>query len=239
MSTMEKNVKLKFVILLLGSIIFCISYGGGQHDFFTMLLSSYSYKGTILLLLGIIIYNAIDIIKNINGNYLYLCRFENVQAYYKRVIIEVIKSNLKILLIFLLLIIAFSIFGCYNNYNLPTTFYGLNFIIIVIYYTIKLAILCILFSVITVFVYSSFKNIGIAIYSLILICCALIDNSQEDIVISKITQFPINYIEYLYPHEYASIFYDLIAFVLFVSIILVIISILKYICFKKRGDILE
>lgn len=238
MSVMEKNIKVKFLILLLGSIVFCMSFGGGQYDFFTMLLNSYSYSGTILLLLIVLIYNVIDIIKDVNSNYLYLCRLDNMQSYYNKVIFRVVKSNFKILLMFFLLIISVSVFGCYNNYDLPTTFYDFNFIIILIYYTIKLVVISILFSVISVFIYSLFRNVGIVLYSIILIFCTLINNFQEGVIISEITQFPINYIDYLSLNQYANIIYDVMAFVLFVSIILVIISILKYICLQKRGDIL-
>ena len=114
---------------------------------------------------------------------------------------------------FFLLIISVSVFGCYNNYDLPTTFYGFNFIIILIYYTIKLVVISILFSVISVFIYSLFRNVGIVLYSIILIFCTLINNFQEGVIISEITQFPINYIDYLSLNQYANIIYDVMAFV--------------------------
>lgn len=236
---MEKNIKVKFLILLLGGVVFCISYGGGQYDFFTMLLSSFSYLGTILILIGVLIYNVIDIIKDINNNYLYLCRLKDMQMYYKKLIIECIKSNLKILLIFFILIIAISIFGCFNNYTMPTNFYGFNFLIIVIYYALKLVILCVLFSILAIFIYIVFKYYGIAFYSLILVFCTLISQYQENFVISEIKHFSINFIDYLSYNQYAIFLHDIITFILFISIIFVIISIFRFLGLKHRGDILE
>ena len=236
---MEKNLKIKFLLLLLGSIIFCISYGGGQDDFFSILLNSYSYSATIIVLMSVLIYNVIDIIKDFNDNYLYLCRLKNMKMYYKKIILECIKSNLKILIIFFLLVISASIIACCNNYSIPENFYDINFIIILIYYTLKFIIICILFSIISVFMYILYKYFGIAIFSVIIILCPLINSFEEGSIISEINSFPINYIKYLSFNQYATFFHDIIAFTLYVSIILIIISTFNYIALKKKGDIVE
>ena len=62
--------KLSFLLLLFGMLVFVLTYGGPQSNFWNTLISSISFKPLIMILLLIIILDNINTIKSINNNYL-------------------------------------------------------------------------------------------------------------------------------------------------------------------------
>ena len=240
MKTKENKYKLYFLILLLGSLTLGISYGGGRNDFFTMTLCSYSYIGTILILICLILYNTIIIVKDIDNNYLFLCRFKNIKQYYKFTITRCIKSNLLILLMFFLLNIIVSFFFCYNNFKIPTNIYNQSFILIFAYWTLKLVITILLFIILSIFIYKIFNKFGILIYSLTLILCNILSYYQKNIVTIGINSlhnnFSINFVNYLTINNFATLSNDIKYFSIYLILLLLII-IVFYLIGNKKKDI--
>ena len=85
--------KLYFLLLLFGMLVFVLTYGGPQSNFWNTLILSISFKPLIMILLLIIILDNINTIKSINNNYLVLCRFKNLKEYYNKILKTIIKNN--------------------------------------------------------------------------------------------------------------------------------------------------
>lgn len=235
---MEKNNKLKFLLLFLGAIIFLFSYANNTTSFFTLMILSYSFNVTIIILIAVLIMNTLDIIKDFNENYLLLCRTKNLNDYYTKQVKACLKSNFTIITIYLILIISASIIGCLGNFTIPNNpYYSFNFIIILLYYTIKFFSIMLLLSIFPIFFSNTLRKIGNILYFGILTMLAMIATTKEDFIILGITNYPLNYIEVLSFLKYGTFLHDILAFLFYISILTILIYLFKNWVLKHRKDI--
>ena len=231
--------KLYILLMILSSLCVFITYGGGSNSFYAIIFYSLSYSVVVISGAFIVIYNAINIFKNLNNNYEILCRFKNLKEYYNSIVKAVLKSNLQIIIKYIVIIAIASALGCVYNFTIPTIdFYNIPFLLYLAYYLIKFIIIMSLIGIIVIPVYSMLKNTGTVILLLLVVMSSLINPYYEGFVIDNISKFPINFISYLSMEQYSLFLMDVIAFLLYISVITLIIRILIEIIMKKRKDIL-
>ena len=177
--------KLYFLLLLFGMLVFVLTYGGPQSNFWNTLISSISFKPLIMILLLIIILDNINTIKSINNNYLVLCRFKNLKEYYNKILKTIIKNNTIIIIMFIILSISFSLLSSLSNFEIISN----TLIITIIYYYLKLFILINLLSIISTNICLLFNYNATIIFTIILILSTLINNYTDNKIISSIISF--------------------------------------------------
>lgn len=226
--------KLYFLLLLFGMLVFVLTYGGPQSNFWNTLISSISFKPLIMILLLIIILDNINTIKSINNNYLVLCRFKNLKEYYNKILKTIIKNNTIIIIIFIILSISFSLLSSLSNFEIISN----TLIITIIYYYLKLFILINLLSIISTNICLLFNYNATIIFTMILILSILINNCPDNKIISSIIDYPILFINYLRVLNYKPLIHDILSFILYISLLIFIEIILKYQFINKRKDII-
>lgn len=226
--------KLYFLLLLFGMLVFVLTYGGPQSNFWNTLISSISFKPLIMILLLIIILDNINTIKSINNNYLVLCRFKNLKEYYNKILKTIIKNNTIIIIIFIILSISFSLLSSLSNFEIISN----TLIITIIYYYLKLFILINLLSIISTNICLLFNYNATIIFTIILILSTLINNHTDNKIISSIIDYPILFINYLRVLNYKPPIHDILSFILYISLLILIEIILKYQFINKRKDII-
>lgn len=226
--------KLYFLLLLFGMLVFVLTYGGPQSNFWNTLISSISFKPLIMILLLIIILDNINTIKSINNNYLVLCRFKNLKEYYNKILKTIIKNNTIIIIIFIILSISFSLLSSLSNFEIISN----TLIITIIYYYLKLFILINLLSIISTNICLLFNYNATIIFTIILILTTLINNCPDNKIISSIIDYPILFINYLRVLNYKPLIHDILSFILYISLLILIEVILKYQFINKRKDII-
>lgn len=226
--------KLYFLLLLFGMLVFVLTYGGPQSNFWNTLILSISFKPLIMILLLIIILDNINTIKSINNNYLVLCRFKNLKEYYNKMLKTIIKNNTIIIIIFIILSISFSLLSSLSNFEIISN----TLIITIIYYYLKLFILINLLSIISTNIYLLFNYNATIIFTIILILSTLINNYTDNKIISSIIDYPILFINYLRVLNYKPLIHDILSFILYISLLILIEVILKYQFINKRKDII-
>ena len=212
--------KLYFLLLLFGMLVFVLTYGGPQSNFWNTLILSISFKPLIMILLLIIILDNINTIKSINNNYLVLCRFKNLKEYYNKILKTIIKNNTIIIIIFIILSISFSLLSSLSDFEIISH----TLIITIIYYYLKLFILI--------------NYNATIIFTIILILSTLINNYTDNKIISSIIDYPILFINYLRVLNYKPPIHDILSFMLYISLLILIEIILKYQFINKRKDII-
>ena len=226
--------KLYFLLLLFGMLVFVLTYGGPQSNFWNTLISSISFKPLIMILLLIIILDNINTIKSINNNYLVLCRFKNLKEYYNKMLKTIIKNNTIIIIIFIIVSISFSLLSSLSNFEIISN----TLIITIIYYYLKLFILINLLSIISTNICLLFNYNATIIFTMILILSILINNCPDNKIISSIIDYPILFINYLRVLNYKPLIHDILSFILYISLLILIEVILKYQFINKRKDII-
>lgn len=226
--------KLYFLLLLFGMLVFVLTYGGPQSNFWNTLILSISFKPLIMILLLIIILDNINTIKSINNNYLVLCRFKNLKEYYNKILKTIIKNNTIIIIIFIILSISFSLLSSLSNFEIISN----TLIITIIYYYLKLFILINLLSIISTNICLLFNYNATIIFTMILILSTLINNYTDNKIISSIIDYPILFINYLRVLNYKPLIHDILSFILYISLLILIEVILKYQFINKRKDII-
>ena len=226
--------KLYFLLLLFGMLVFVLTYGGPQSNFWNTLILSISFKPLIMILLLIIILDNINTIKSINNNYLVLCRFKNLKEYYNKMLKTIIKNNTIIIIIFIIVSISFSLLSSLSNFEIISN----NLIITIIYYYLKLFILINLLSIISTNICLLFNYNATIIFTMILILSILINNCPDNKIISSIIDYPILFINYLRVLNYKPLIHDILSFILYISLLILIEVILKYQFINKRKDII-
>ena len=226
--------KLSFLLLLFGMLVFVLTYGGPQSNFWNTLISSISFKPLIMILLLIIILDNINTIKSINNNYLVLCRFKNLKEYYNKILKTIIKNNTIIIIIFIIVSISFSLLSSLSNFEIISN----TLIITIIYYYLKLFILINLLSIISTNICLLFNYNATIIFTMILILSTLINNYTDNKIISSIIDYPILFINYLRVLNYKPLIHDILSFILYISLLILIEVILKYQFINKRKDII-
>ena len=226
--------KLYFLLLLFGMLVFVLTYGGPQSNFWNTLISSISFKPLIMILLLIIILDNINTIKSINNNYLVLCRFKNLKEYYNKILKTIIKNNTIIIIIFIIVSISFSLLSSLSNFEIISN----TLIITIIYYYLKLFILINLLSIISTNICLLFNYNATIIFTMILILSILINNCPDNKIISSIIDYPILFINYLRVLNYKPLIHDILSFILYISLLILIEVILKYQFINKRKDII-
>ncbi len=226
--------KLSFLLLLFGMLVFVLTYGGPQSNFWNTLISSISFKPLIMILLLIIILDNINTIKSINNNYLVLCRFKNLKEYYNKILKTIIKNNTIIIIIFIIVSISFSLLSSLSNFEIISN----TLIITIIYYYLKLFILINLLSIISTNICLLFNYNATIIFTMILILSILINNCPDNKIISSIIDYPILFINYLRVLNYKPLIHDILSFILYISLLILIEVILKYQFINKRKDII-
>lgn len=237
---MDKMIdKVKYSLLLIGIIVFYLSFGGYNSNFWQMILLSFSYQPLILILLFVMIFNVIKTINVFNTNYLVLCRFNNLKEYYKKIIKNIIKENFYILTIFIILVISVSLIGCMGNFTiLKDDYYNISYLTIDIYYFTKLFILTNILSALSVVIYLTLKNNGLVMYTGLLLISSFSNDKLKNITISSITKYPIRFIDYVTYLHYDNILHDVLSYLLYISLLLLIISIFKHLFLRKRRDLI-
>lgn len=226
--------KLYFLLLLFGMLVFVLTYGGPQSNFWNTLISSISFKPLIMILLLIIILDNINTLKSINNNYLVLCRFKNLKEYYNKILKTIIKNNTIIIIIFIIVSISFSLLSSLSNFEIISN----TLIITIIYYYLKLFILINLLSIISTNICLLFNYNATIIFTIILILSTLINNYTDNKIISSIIDYPILFINYLWVLNYKPPIHDILSFILYISLLIFIEIILKYQFINKRKDII-
>ena len=226
--------KLYFLLLLFGMLVFVLTYGGPQSNFWNTLILSISFKPLIMILLLIIILDNINTIKSINNNYLVLCRFKNLKEYYNKILKTIIKNNTIIIIIFIIVSISFSLLSSLSNFEIISN----TLIITIIYYYLKLFILINLLSIISTNICLLFNYNATIIFTIILILSILINNYTDNKIISSIIDYPILFINYLRVLNYKPQIHDILSFMLYISLLILIEIILKYQFINKRKDII-
>lgn len=226
--------KLYFLLLLFGMLVFVLTYGGPQSNFWNTLILSISFKPLIMILLLIIILDNINTIKSINNNYLVLCRIKNLKEYYNKILKTIIKNNTIIIIIFIILSISFSLLSSLSNFEIISN----TLIITIIYYYLKLFILINLLSIISTNICLLFNYNATIIFTMILILSTLINNYTDNKIISSIIDYPILFINYLRVLNYKPLIHDILSFILYISLLILIEVILKYQFINKRKDII-
>lgn len=223
--------KLKFLLLILLTIGYAISFGNRRANYFDVLFYSLYYYPSLIVLLFIMFSSSLDIINSTSSNYIYLSFLDSYKDYHKKIVNESIKNNLMIITLYLVLICSITLFIVgYFTIDINTITY-------LLYYVFKFIILLNVLSIIFINIYLKFGFKGSIIYASILVLETFIDIAYIDTSISSILNYPILYIDYLMPMDYASIIYDILAFILYISIHMVFAKVVEYLLIKKRKDI--
>lgn len=232
----QMDMKKYLLIIFLSSLSIFVTFNGAA-DYFSIFISSLSYSVFVLLNLSLLIYNAIDISKHFDQNYMYVSRFKNLKEYYKNLIKSVLISNSYLLFIIILFLISTVAFSCNGNFNIPSSIqYNIPFLILFFYYFMKFVVIMLIISVLGVLIYKFSNVVGILIYYGLIIFCVFSAVTVEGFVRKSIIDLPMNFINYLIVEEYITFIHDIIAYSLYIFILLIIISIILKIIIHKRED---
>ena len=191
------EIKKYLLIMILGSISIFFTYNG-KFDFFSTMILSLSSNLFVLFTLSIIIFNAIELVKKFEQNYLLISRFKNLKEFYKYVIINILIANSYLLFISIFFLISVVSFSCNGNFLLPSRIqYNIPFLITFIYFFLKFIILMLTLSILGAFIYILTNVFGVSIYFILIIISIYSVEYVDGFIRKSIIDFPINFINYL------------------------------------------
>ena len=229
----------KFILIFLLSIVLSIfgilqvAFGYNYSVGFIRILTFGIYIIGLLLIILLNTKNTYDIFEN---NNFFIMRFSSKKKYLIELLKTVCFSNFcTILLNLLLLMIGLNLFN--HNQTVPKfEIYTLQSNYYIIYIVIKLIILILVISIINVLLLKKFNNL--IVISLNFVLYVLIAGfSKSHILIQSIKQIPLFIGDYFVINFYNSFIFEICIFLLYISIVYIIIYFFKKIVLKTMKDV--
>lgn len=223
----------KFTLVFLFSIfitafgIINLAYGYNYVNGFVTIITNGYYVAILLLLLLI---NTCNIYNDFSDNIFYIIRLKNKRNFLKELIITVCISNLILLIVNLVLImIGLNLF----NHHI----FEVNNFIYLVYAIIKMIILSQFISVLNVLLLKLINN-KIIIISNIIIYVLIISINISMSPVSSIFQIPLFIGSYFKIQPYSNLLFEILCFLLFCSMLYILILIIKRIVLKYMKDVI-
>ena len=229
----------KFMLVFALSIIFAI-YGvlalGFMDDYITGFVNVFTGSIYVAGVLLILLLNTSNLLSIFESNQFYIIRFKTRKEYLVELIKTVLFSNLCTLLLnVILVVIGLNIF---NKYNSSVTVMGYNMSpwIYIIYMIIKFIILSSIISIITVLLFKILnKKIVIVLNIILYIFIAATPYSAT--TINSIINIPLFIGTYFMKAAYSNFLFEILCFLLYSSVLIIIIEVVKNITLKRMKDV--
>lgn len=220
----------KFTLVFLFSIFITIfgimnlASGYSYVDGFICIITNGYYVAILLLLLLI---NTCNIYNDFSDNMFYIIRLKNKKIFLKELIITICMSNLILLMINLtLLMIGLNLFNRH--------IFEINNFIYLGYAIIKMMILSQFISILNVLLLKLINNKIVMIVNIILYILTIGINVKP---VNSISQIPLFIGNYFKIQLYSNFLLEIICFLLFCSVLYILILIIKKITLKCMKDI--
>lgn len=239
---LKENIKyflerptLKFIIFL---AIFLNLYGtcylASNQDYIQGILMIFSNGYYDCFLIGVFVVNTFDIVAIYEKNYSYIIRFENHKMYLRELIKKVIIGNIILFLTnLIIMLICLNIFS--GNLFVGEVYnYGINNIIYLVYYLIKVIIVLNIIAVITVLIMKLFgKNMSFIVN--IILCSVFVFIPNETLyTINSLKDIRLFIGDYMNLYRYSNFPFEIFCLMIILSLNFILIYILFYLVCRYR-----
>lgn len=219
--------KTLFLLILFTCIFNSFNLNSTLH-YEEAILTSFTNPLFMFMLIGTTFLSTTILISSFDKNFSTILRYKNKFEYIKNLLISNVIIGIVVYMLAVsitLLILTFKYFGHIRFNNIP--YYDIPFVVYNIFTILKYAIVICILSMIGCCVYKNFgKIIGYIYYVFILVVYYLAPVKTE--IISEFKLENLNFKFYLAPYQYTDIFLDVVSFIIFVCVSILIISALIY-----------
>lgn len=221
------------------SIMFSL-YGifalGFMDDYITGFINVFTGKTYVFGILLILLVNTINLHSIFESNQFYIIRFKNKKEYLIELVKTVLFSNLCTLLLnIILVLIGLNLFNEYSS-SVVVMGYNISPWIYVIYIIIKFIILSSIISTISLYLFKIIDKKVVIILNIIFYIF-IAATPYNDTIIDSIINIPLFMGTYFCGAVYSSFLFEILCFLLYSSVLIIIMKIMKNITLKRMKDV--
>lgn len=221
------------------SILFSL-YGifalGFTDDYITGFINVFTGAPYVFGILLILLVNTINLHSIFESNQFYIIRFKNKKEYLIELVKTVLFSNLCTLLLnIILVLIGLNVFNEYSS-SVVVMGYNMSPWIYVIYIIIKFIILSSIISTINLYLFKIIDKKVVIILNIIFYIF-IATTPYSDAIIDSIINIPLFMGTYFCGAMYSSFLFEIFCFLLYSSVLIIIMEIMKNITLKRIKDV--